>query len=73
MLACPTTNFRHYLWANSTGDGDDGDDVSIWYGETRAPEILDLDFVPWQPLYHEEDYRGISDQLKAEDLEYDTI
>jgi len=59
-------DYTHYTWS-TTGSGFDGD-CEIWYGGTLEVGICDPATTPWQELYHEGDYQGIADQLKAEEM-----
>jgi len=54
-------NTGHYTWSTDSN-------TEMWFGETNPVEFCDPATTPWQPLYHEEDYQGIADQLKAEEM-----
>lgn len=43
-------------------------DDNVWMGVPDIVILYDPDQTAWQPLYHEEDYQGIADQILAERL-----
>ena len=63
-----------YTWT-SRGDVDSGwvEMDNVWYGEQEEVEWYDPATTQWEELYHEEDFQGIANQLRAEELGLPTL